>query len=58
MEKRGEEETSEQAQTTDCAEESLKGETGGGGIQQSGEGKERGCCGYAECADPGCEGKE
>ena len=58
MEKQGEEETSEQAQVTDCAEESPKGETGEGGIKQSGEGKERGCCGNVECADLGCEGRE
>ena len=43
MEKRGEEETDEQEQTTDCAEESPKGETGEGGIKEDGEGEERGC---------------
>ena len=34
MEKRGEEETGEQSQTTDCAEENPKGETGEGGIKE------------------------
>ena len=45
--KRGEEETSEQTQTMDCAE-NPKGETGEGGIKQSGEGKESGRCGNVE----------
>ena len=40
MVKRGEGETSEQEQKTNCAEESPKGETGEGGIKDSGKGKE------------------
>ena len=58
MEKRGEEETGEQAQKMDCAEESPKGETGEGGIKEEGEIEERGYCGNVECANPGCKGKE
>ena len=39
MEKRGEEETGEQAQATDCVEEGPKGEKGMGGIKEGGEAK-------------------
>ena len=42
----------------DYAEEIPKGETGEGGIKQSGEGKGGGYCGNMECADPGCEEKK
>ena len=35
-------ETSKQGQTTDCAEESTKGDTGEGGIKEGGQGEERG----------------
>ena len=58
MEKQGEEKTGEQAQATNCAEESPKGETGEGEMKKGGEGEERVCCGNVECADPGCEGEK
>ena len=39
MEKRGDEETSDEAKTTDCAKESPKEGTAEGGMKQSGGGK-------------------